>query len=89
MIKGLPKLKLEKDLVCHSCRRGKLVAASHSPVTKVMTSQPSELLHMDTIVPARVCFFEGMWYVLVVIDDFSHYFWVFFMKAKDEVFTHA
>jgi hypothetical protein len=34
LIQGLPKLKL--------------VAASHSPVTMVMTSQPSELLKMDT-----------------------------------------
>jgi hypothetical protein len=31
----------------------------------------------------------GMWYVLVVIDDFSRYSWVFFMKVKVEVFTHA
>jgi hypothetical protein len=27
--------------------------------------------------------------VLVVVDDFSHYSWVFFIKAKDEAFTHA
>ena len=27
--------------------------------------------------------------MLVAIDDFSHYSWVFFMKAKDEAFTHA
>jgi hypothetical protein len=27
--------------------------------------------------------------VLVVVDDFSRYSWVFFMKAKDEDFTHA
>jgi hypothetical protein len=27
--------------------------------------------------------------VLVVIDDFSRYSWAFFMKAKDEAFTHA
>jgi hypothetical protein len=27
--------------------------------------------------------------VLVVIDDFSRYSWVFFMKAKGEAFTHA
>jgi hypothetical protein len=33
--------------------------------------------------------FQGMWYVLVVVDDFSRYSWVFFMKVKDEVFTHA
>ena len=29
LIRGLPKLKFEKDLVCHPCRRGKMVAASH------------------------------------------------------------
>jgi transposase InsO family protein len=27
--------------------------------------------------------------VLVVVDDFSHYSWTFFMKEKDETFTHA
>jgi transposase InsO family protein len=44
---------------------------------------------MDTIGPTQVCSFGGMWYVLVVVDDFSRYSWVFFMKAKDEAFTHA
>jgi hypothetical protein len=42
MIQGLPKLKFEKDLVCHPCRHDKMVVASHSSVTKVMTSQPGE-----------------------------------------------
>jgi transposase InsO family protein len=54
-----------------------------------MTLEPSELLHMDTIGPAWVCSFEGMWYVLVFVDEFSHYSWVFFMKAKNEAFGHA
>jgi transposase InsO family protein len=26
---------------------------------------------------------------LVIVDDFSRYSWVFFMKANDEAFTHA
>jgi hypothetical protein len=60
-----------------------------SPVTKVMTSQLGELLHMDTVGLAQVFSFGGMWYMLVVIDDFSHYSWVFFIKEKDEAFTHA
>jgi hypothetical protein len=59
LIQGLPKLKFEKDLVCHHCRHGKMVAASHSLVTKEMTSHPSELLHMDTVGPARVFSFKG------------------------------
>jgi hypothetical protein len=53
-----------------------------------MTSQPDELIHMDAVGPARVFSFGRMWYVLVVVDDFSRYSWVFFMKAKDAVFTH-
>jgi hypothetical protein len=27
--------------------------------------------------------------VLVVVDDFSRYSWVFFMTTKDDAFTHA
>ncbi|WVZ52636.1 LOW QUALITY PROTEIN: hypothetical protein U9M48_003676 [Paspalum notatum var. saurae] len=33
LIRGLPKLKAEKDLVCHPCRHGKMVAPSHTPVS--------------------------------------------------------
>jgi hypothetical protein len=73
LIQGLPKLKFEKDLVCHPCCHGKMIAASNSLVTKVMTSHPGELLHMDTAGPAMVCSFGGKWYVLVVVDNFSRY----------------
>jgi hypothetical protein len=34
LIQGLLKLNLEKDLVCHPCRHGKMVVASYSLVTK-------------------------------------------------------
>jgi hypothetical protein len=30
----------------------------------------------------------GKWYVLIIIDDYSRYSWVFFLKSKDEVFEH-
>ncbi|WVZ70762.1 hypothetical protein U9M48_019404 [Paspalum notatum var. saurae] len=86
LIRGLPKLRAEKDLVCHPCRHGKMVAASHTPVSQVMTSYPGELLHMDTVGPARVASVSGKWYVLVVVDDFSRFSWVFFMESKDEAF---
>ncbi|WVZ71036.1 hypothetical protein U9M48_019663 [Paspalum notatum var. saurae] len=36
LIRGLPKLRAEKDLVCHPCRHGKMVAASHISVSQVM-----------------------------------------------------
>ncbi|WVZ89035.1 hypothetical protein U9M48_035494 [Paspalum notatum var. saurae] len=84
LIRGLPKLKAEKELVCHPCCHGKMVAASQTPVSQFMTSYPSELLHMDTVGPARVASVSGKWYVLVVVDDFSRFSWVFFMEFKYE-----
>jgi hypothetical protein len=30
----------------------------------------------------------GKWYILVIVDDYSRYSWVFFLKRKDEVFEH-
>jgi hypothetical protein len=54
LVRGLPKLIYQKDLVCAQCRQGKLVAASHLPLTSVMTERPCELFHMDLVGPARV-----------------------------------
>jgi transposase InsO family protein len=30
----------------------------------------------------------GKWYVLVIVDNYSRYSWVFFLESKDEVFDH-
>ena len=89
LIRGLPKLKYEKDLVCSSCRHGKMIASSHPPLNKVMTDRPTELLHMDTVGPARVRSVGGKSYILVIVDDFSRYSWVFFLASKDETFGFA
>ena len=86
LVRGLPKLKFEKDLVCALCRHGKMVATSHPHVNQMMTDHPAELLHMDTVSPTRVCSAGGKWYVLVIVDDFSRYSWVYFLETKDEVF---
>jgi hypothetical protein len=82
LVRGLPKLKYQKDLVCAPRRHGKMVASSHPPLTSVMTERPCELFHMDLVGPARVCSTGGKWYVLVIVDDYSHYAWVFFLADK-------
>jgi hypothetical protein len=55
LVRGLPRLRLEKELVCAPCRHAKMVASSHPPLTDVMTERPCELLHMDLVGPALVC----------------------------------
>jgi transposase InsO family protein len=79
-------LRLEKELVFASCRHAKMVASSHPPPIDVLTELPCELLHMDLFGPARVQSVSGKWYVLVVVDDYSRYAWVFFFKEKGETF---
>jgi transposase InsO family protein len=81
-------LKFESDLVCAPCHHGKIIIVSHSLVNTVMTEHPRQLFHMDTVGPSQVRSMDGKWYVLVIVDDFSHYSWVFFLESNDEVFEH-
>jgi transposase InsO family protein len=81
-------LKFESNLVCAPCRHGKIIVASHSPVNTVMTEQPRQLLHMDNVGLSRIRSMGGKWYILVIVDDYSHYSWIFFLESKDEVFKH-
>jgi hypothetical protein len=88
LLRGLPLLKFESDLLCVPCRHGKMIAASHSPVNTMMTEHPVQLLHMDTVGPSRVRSVRGKWYVFIIVDDYSRYSWVFFLESKDQVYEH-
>jgi transposase InsO family protein len=65
-----------------------MIAASYSLINTVMTVHPEQLLHMDTVGPFRIHSMGGKWYVLIIVDDYSRYSWVFFLESKDEVFEH-
>jgi hypothetical protein len=54
LVRGLPRLRFEKELFCGSCSHAKMVASSHLPLTDVMTEHPCKLLHMDLVGPAFV-----------------------------------
>jgi transposase InsO family protein len=43
---------------------------------------------MGIVGPSRVRSMGGKWYVLVIIDNYSRYSWVFFLESKNEVFEH-
>jgi hypothetical protein len=53
-----------------------------------MTEQLGQLLHMDTVGPSWVRSMDSKWYVLVIVDDYSRYSWVFFLESKDEVLEY-
>jgi hypothetical protein len=73
LLRGLPLLKFESDLVCAHYRHGKMIAVFHSSVNTVMAEHTGQLLQMDTISYSRVRSMGGKWYVLVIVDDYSRY----------------
>nr|GEV84327.1 hypothetical protein [Tanacetum cinerariifolium] len=84
LVDGLPKFKYEKDHLCSACERGKIKKASHP--SKLVSSDNSklELLHMDLCGPMQVASINGKKYILVIVDDYSRYTWVYFLHSKDE-----
>jgi hypothetical protein len=82
LLRGLHMLKFESDLICAPCHHGNMIAASHSSVNTMMTEQLEQLLHMDTVGPPRVRSMGDKWYVLIIIDNYSHYSWVYFWKER-------
>ncbi|GJX62001.1 retrovirus-related pol polyprotein from transposon TNT 1-94 [Tanacetum coccineum] len=80
----LPKMKFEKDHLCPACEQGKIHRKHHKYKTGFASNKPLYLLHMDLCGPMRVESINRKRYVLVVVDDYSRYTWVFFLHSKDE-----
>ncbi|GJY98581.1 putative ribonuclease H-like domain-containing protein [Tanacetum coccineum] len=57
----------------------------HKSKTDFASNKPLYLLHMDLWGPMRVELINGKRYVLSVVNDYSRYTWVLFLRSKDEV----
>ncbi|KAJ9536381.1 LOW QUALITY PROTEIN: hypothetical protein OSB04_un000441 [Centaurea solstitialis] len=47
-------------------------------------SSPLQLLHMDLFGPVNVQSIAGKKYTLVIVDEYSRYTWVFFLRSKSD-----
>nr|GEZ65593.1 hypothetical protein [Tanacetum cinerariifolium] len=84
LVSGLPKFKYAKEYLCPFCEQGKSKRASHPPKPISNSKQQLHLLHMDLCGPMRVASINDKRYVLVIVDDYSRYTWVYFLRTKDE-----
>jgi hypothetical protein len=48
------------------------------------TIRPLEMLHMDLFGPIAYISIDSNKYGLVIVDDYSHFTWVFFLHDKSE-----
>ncbi|KAJ9560873.1 hypothetical protein OSB04_006033 [Centaurea solstitialis] len=83
LVTGLPSLRFTKEQLCSACEMGKIKKSSHMLKVEHNISKPLQLLHMDLCGPMRVQSINGRKYVLVIVDDFSRYTWVNFLRSKD------
>ncbi|GJV89892.1 retrovirus-related pol polyprotein from transposon TNT 1-94 [Tanacetum coccineum] len=84
LVTGLPKFKYHKEHLCPSCEQGKSKRASHPPKPVLNSKQRLHLLYMDLCGPMRIASINGKRYVLLIVDDYSRYTWVHFLRSKDE-----
>nr|GEW48897.1 hypothetical protein [Tanacetum cinerariifolium] len=84
LVKGLSKLKFEKDHLCSACAMGKSTKKTHKPKSEDTNQEKLYLLHMDLYRPIRVKSVNGKKYILVIVDDYSRFTWVKFLRSKDE-----
>nr|GEX01660.1 copia protein [Tanacetum cinerariifolium] len=84
LVDDLLKFKYEKDHLYSACERGKSKNASHPPKLVSSDNSKLELIHMDLCGPIRVASINGKKYILVIVDDYLRYTWVYFLHSKDE-----
>ncbi|GKF03904.1 retrovirus-related pol polyprotein from transposon TNT 1-94, partial [Tanacetum coccineum] len=59
LVRGLPKLKFEKDHLCSACAMGKSKKQTHKPKSEDTNQEKLYLLHMDLCGPIRVAIVNG------------------------------
>ncbi|GJS05112.1 retrovirus-related pol polyprotein from transposon TNT 1-94 [Tanacetum coccineum] len=75
LVRGLPKLKFEKDHLCSACALGKSSKKPHKPKSEDTNQEKLYLLHMDLCGLMRVASVNGKKYILVIVDDYSRFTW--------------
>ncbi|GKB29795.1 retrovirus-related pol polyprotein from transposon TNT 1-94 [Tanacetum coccineum] len=84
LARGIPRLNFQKDHSCSACALGKSKKSSHQPKAEDTNQEKLYLLHMDLCGPTRVASINGKRYILMIVDDYSRFTWVRFLRTKDE-----
>ncbi|GJW02148.1 retrovirus-related pol polyprotein from transposon TNT 1-94 [Tanacetum coccineum] len=84
LVRGLPKIKFEKDNLCSACAMGKSNKKPYKPKSEDTNQEKLYLLHMYLCGPMHVASVNGKKYILVIVDDYSRFTWVKCLRTKDE-----
>jgi hypothetical protein len=80
----LMNVTFEKDRSYWACQAGKKVRAPHHANNIMTMTRSLEMLHMDLFGPIAYISIGGNKYGLVIVNDYSHFTWIFFLQDKSE-----
>ncbi|GKE48322.1 integrase, catalytic region, zinc finger, CCHC-type containing protein [Tanacetum coccineum] len=63
---------------------GQFYKKPHKPKSEGTNQEKLYLLHMDLYGPMCVASVNGKKYILIIVDDYSRFTWVKFLRSKDE-----
>ncbi|KAI3759566.1 hypothetical protein L6452_07465 [Arctium lappa] len=84
LVRGLPSKVFSCDDHCVACLKGKQHKTSHKSKELNSISFCLQLLHMDLFGPTNVMSIGKKSYCLVIVDDYSRFTLVYFLRTKDE-----
>nr|GEV24476.1 hypothetical protein [Tanacetum cinerariifolium] len=84
LVKGFPRFKFKKYHLCFACELGKSKKYTHQPKFENTIMEVLHTLHMDLCRPMRMQSINRKKYILVIVDDYSRFTWVKFLRSKDE-----
>nr|GEX53041.1 hypothetical protein [Tanacetum cinerariifolium] len=84
LARGIPKLQFQKDHLCSTCALEKSKKFFHQPKDEDTNQEKLYLLHMDLCGPMCVGSINRKRYILVIVDDYSRFTWIKFLRIKDE-----
>lgn len=85
MVRGFPGIQEVKE-ICSGCLMSKQTRKPFPFKANYTAERALELIHGDLCGPIEPATMGGNKYFLLLVDDFSRYMWIYFLKSKDEAF---
>jgi hypothetical protein len=87
MVDGLPNIHFSKG-ICEGCVLGKHPQEKFDKEKTQKAYFPLNLIHSDLMGPFPHPSISKLRYVLIFIDDLSHFTWIYFLRKQSRVFQH-
>lgn len=72
------------EIECESCSASKLTQKSHKIIEYEIISKPLELIYIDLCGPMPTDSIKGSKYMMVIVDDYTGMYFVYFPKHKSK-----